>query len=301
MADLVRQKIVFAFNQVFVSLVKEVRKNDALRKAMSKNFKIFDPDSDSYITHFIGCVDVLMEAVRQREDFASCIGCEVLRGINLGQLHDVAGSDADRDVVDRYILTLLSITAVASDLNDDNAQDIEGMLNTLLDKLKAIEQDASALDLSDVFDDDLIAILEALAAKNAPCTPVTEMLDEDKAKTDEFLEKMNGSKLGQLAKELAQNIDPSTIKSPEDLMDFSSKNMGSIIKNVTESIQTKIKDGSLTTDELIGEAMEMMKMFGGPNGAMFKNMNKSAMHNATRQHETKSRLRKKLEKKIPTP
>ena len=91
-----------------------------------------------------------------------------------------------------------------------------------------------------------------------------------------FGESAKNSKIANLAKEISEEIDVSSIKieKPEDIMkmmDFSSSNnvMGDIIKKVSSKITDKIQNGDLNQQDLLSEAMGMMSMMGGKGGGAF--------------------------------
>ena len=288
------EKIVYAFNQVLLGLIKDLRKNAALSKVVGKSFRIFDRESDAYLAHFSSHVPALTAALPVGDGgaftYASCCAAvrelDPVRGVTLDAIYQNFTTDRDRDIVDKYILTLLSIAVLTKDMSDD------AMMGVLLEKLKGIEQDGGA-DVSDVLDDELRNILEILAGKSAGVagvTPVTEMMDDQDEKADEFFARVTNSKIGEIAKELAKNVNT-------DEGAFNPGNLGGMIKTVTETIQSKISDGSLNTEELFSEAVDMMKYFGKGNEGLFKNVNKSAMHNMDRRLKTKARLREKLTKK----
>ena len=312
----IRDKVVFAFNQVLLGLIKDLRRNSDLHKIVGKKCKIFDKESDAYLTHFEASCDVLVAALPADTaapgfSFASDEGArkvEPLRGVPLEAVFEHLTAAADRAVVDKYVLTLLSIAllsrdAKADDDDDAGCEEVGAMMGVLLEKLKDIEQNDSP-DFSDVLSDELRRVLEVLANRSAAPvdgesahTPVSEMMDDRADAAEEFFKRISNSKIGEIAKELSKSVDLEKIASdPKNLTNPG--NLGAVIQSVTSTIQSKISNGSLNTEELFGEAMDMMKYFGGKTGAFGgANVNMAAVHNMDRKLKTKSRLREKLQQK----
>jgi hypothetical protein len=109
------------------------------------------------------------------------------------------------------------------------------------------------------------------------------------------LKSMFDGKIGELAKEMAEDIaadfkdvlgdDIDTNANPQDIIKKLMKNpakISNLMKSVSSKLDAKMKDGSISKEELMKEAGEMMskmKGMGGEGGAgfqeMFKNMAKS--------------------------
>ena len=136
----------------------------------------------------------------------------------------------------------------------------------------------------------------------------------DADKINDTMKGMLSGKLGNLAKEIA-NESTSNLESEEELNNMlkDPTKLFSLVKNVGDKIDTKIKNGELNESELLTEATELLgKMNNIPGmgsiqdmmknmGFNMNNMNMNATENKVKQHEkknkTKERLRKKLEKR----
>lgn len=149
----------------------------------------------------------------------------------------------------------------------------------------------------------------------------------------EHLKGLFDGKIGSLAKELAEeishdvehlfaeegmgNVDPTDIRSTGDLINKLIKNpkkIMSLMKTISGKLQTKMKSGEISEEEIMREAGELMgkmknmKGMGGMND-MFKDLakglgkggkggiNMGALHRMQKQMETKDRMRAKMEEK----
>ena len=145
----------------------------------------------------------------------------------------------------------------------------------------------------------------------------------DMAGLHEHLKGLFDGKIGQLAKELAEEISgdiPGLLgeddgsKTTEDVLKNMMKNpkkMMGLIKTIGEKIKTKMDSGDISKDELMGEASELlskMKEMGGGKefnnilkkmaGGMGKNMrmDTSALNRMSKMESTRDRLLRKMEK-----
>lgn len=132
-------------------------------------------------------------------------------------------------------------------------------------------------------------------------------------------ELLNNGLIGNLAKELAQDINLEDmdigIDESGDVNDIFSKIMSgdnpmkfmNLIQNVGQKIQTKLSDGNIDQSKLVEEAQNMMGMLGNNNpvfDSLLKNakkeMEKGTLQppkNTSHNNPTRDRLRKKLEER----
>ena len=106
---------------------------------------------------------------------------------------------------------------------------------------------------------------EAEAGTGAGAGPLPNLfegMDEGK-----FEEKFMNSSIGNLAKEISQDLDLSdlqNLESPDDLMksfmNGGSGGLGSIIQKVSSKLQTKLASGDLNEEALMKDATQMMGM-----------------------------------------
>lgn len=108
-------------------------------------------------------------------------------------------------------------------------------------------------------------------------------------------ESLFGGEIGNLAKEIAEDLDPSdlNLEDPGALLkslmsgNFDEQNDNSgvvnLVRNITDKLQDKLMNGDLNQDVLFGEAQNVMKQFSGGNSNnpmnMFNMMMNSGMMN----------------------
>lgn len=285
-----QNKVVYTFNRVLLGFIKDLRKNSTLAKSIGKQHKIFDKESETYLEHFKKQYDVLIKHVTKDKDFTFASVPEVQDiDIIVGtSLRDVFAHCND-PAIDRYLLTLLCIVSASNgDGEDDTA------FNIVMEKLQSMEMHI-VTDYNDVFDEEIRMLLETLSEKSDENTsPLTDNVVDPNAfpGAEEFMNKMQNSKLGEIAKEITQSLDTN--------QDFSGENMGNIINTFTSTLQTKISDGSINPQELITDAFNAMQHLGigGANG-LFKNanLNKATLSQMEKQMKTKTRMREKLQRR----
>lgn len=115
-------------------------------------------------------------------------------------------------------------------------------------------------------------------------TAEEELEDKSDEQGDTFgaLPNLFNGPIGELAKEITQEIDPSTINldNPQELLqnlmsgnfdlDNDKTGLGNLVKNVTEKVQSRLASGSLNQEELVNQANNLMSKFGNL-GTMFAN------------------------------
>jgi hypothetical protein len=143
------------------------------------------------------------------------------------------------------------------------------------------------------------------------------------------LKSLFDGKIGKLAKDIAEELandltevidmDKVDANSPKDVLKQLMKNpkkMIELVKNIGTKLNTKMKSGEISQDEIMKEASELFGKMKGMNGGnkefdeMFKNiaknmgglgkntkMNTGALSNMMKTHSMKERMRDKMEKK----
>ena len=133
----------------------------------------------------------------------------------------------------------------------------------------------------------------------------------DSNKINDAMKGILGGKLGDLAKEIVDESN-TNIKSEDDLnslMKDPTKLM-SLVKNVGEKLDTKIKNGDINENELMSEATDLLgKMNDIPGfgsikdmmtnlGLNMNNINTSASENKMKQQTSKNKTKKNLQNKL---
>ena len=290
-------KIEFVFNKIALSFIKEIKDKDPSIKAkLKEHYAIFDKSSDVHITFF-------MNNVTDPSEFKKPFGENLLESESVLQLtifKDITVSDivkvvdvSEHNVVKCYLYDMFMLSHL---YNLNRATDDEVTATELFNKaLQFIDNSDNIVledELDNVFDDELRTLLQNIyeTKKDMHRSVVTinhENLEKD-ARPKEFdsaFEFLNNSRIGDLAKEISQDIDIGNLNldKPEDLLNmdsiFSGDNpvLGDIIGKVSSKISNKIASGELKQEDLMQEALAMMSKLNGANPFMDEMM-KNAMN-----------------------
>lgn len=313
------EQVVFAFNQVFIDLVKDVKSKDrSLGHIIKKGYSCLDRKSDEYIAEWAAAIggEEGEAAWAGAEDLLSdevVRGAEVVRGISVGDMA-IAVDAAEHATLARYLYTLFVLSRVRSHVVDADPADARMIVLVV----------AGLGSASTVEDERCKAVLVKLAAlkkkedDEVPETPQAPPTSSAGLGGDAFFE---DSRIGQLAREITSKIDMSSIASqrPEDLMNMQNLFSGSnsaitnIIQQVGSTITEKIQSGELKQEELVADAMALMSKMnlggmmgganGGPSGNMMKNMmsmfgNMAPPRPPRKGREGREDVRSRLQKKM---
>lgn len=255
------KKVVYSFNNFYLEFLTDLKQyNDNLKKEVKKNFKVFDRASPTYFES-LKCAFL----ASANDDLL----VEVLPGTTFKTILDDM-PETDVSVLKGYFYIFKVLVGIA------NYED-ETILDKVLDIIKSIQDKHVHLDvldnkLKDVLDDEIAQtlrmVVDALRNKEESTSP-------PQGKNNDMFSMLEGSKIGDLAKEISQEIDINSlnISSPEQLLDFSNLSgsnnvLGNIISKVSSTIQRKIEDGQISQSELVNEAMSLVGMLnpGGGGG-----------------------------------
>jgi hypothetical protein len=284
---------------------------------------------DAIFTHCIHVFperffDILYQNVEIfKED--SVVNTEFLPGISFKYLWNCDISDKTKETIWKYLqLILLSIIGCVKDQSafGDTAKLFESINeDEFKDKLQeTLEKMQNLFEKSDTTEGD---------DKTSSSEKGTEGMNMPSA--DEIHSHINGmlgGKLGDLAREIAEetagnlNIDMDNVTDVKGVFQNLFKNPGklmSLVKNVGDKLDTKIKSGEINQSELMAEASEIMnkmkdmpgmgdiqsmlgKMGMGGMGGMGKNVRvdtnamKMQMDKYSKMEQMKERIRRKAEK-----
>ena len=209
-----------------------------------------------------------------------------------------------------------------SDDSSTDESDVSLLVDKVLESINLIQggKDYQA-SLQDIYDKTILDLLGNIAVTTDPTKNTTPaetddvQQDDDINKTAESI--LGNSKIGAVAKEICDELDLSSLQNlerPEDILKMSGENnvLGDLIGKIGAKVHSKIDSGELKHEDLMSEAFNMLNMLnkGGNNplnSPMFQNvlknmgnMNLGAMGQLgqkARVHNTKDRLKKKLEEK----
>jgi hypothetical protein len=289
------------FNKFFSCFIKDLKNtNEEIKSVIKKHYKVIDKSSEEYYDFFWGNVQTYLKDLIALE--TPCVSVaeelkdiEFLKGVTLSfALERVDNKNAFWNYFNCLLVFAFLYNETKSHTNDANTDAEE---NT--DKTEASDEDNGAsgiyvlfvkvvkvlamlqkgqdvsAELEDIVDDDVKDILAKI--KSFDTTDADAKLEDAgdalPIPPTEFLESIENSKIASLAKDIAKEIDISSlnIDKPEDIakmLDFSSENnfLGNIVNKVSSTLTDKISKGELKQEDLMNEAMSMMGMLNGGNG-----------------------------------
>lgn len=221
-------------------------------------------------------------------------------------------TDSIRKTIWDYLQTLFVIgETIVSDSHSikklvENFKKLRETDGSVAEAVENVDETALANMPSSEQDEQVLKMLQSLSEKTK----------ESSANLNEEL--INNGLIGNLAKELAEDIDLNDFnlnldENSENVNDvFSNLISGdnpmkfmNLIQNVGQKIQTKLSEGNLDQSKLVDEAQQMMGMLGN-NNPLFDNLLNTAKQNnkpnsgastSSRDNPTRDRLRRKLEQR----
>jgi hypothetical protein len=263
-------------------------------------------NEDKFIKRYMRKLGDKKELISQKNNDLFVDQIYILKGVDFKELMgNEKITDTIRDTIWDYIQTLFVIgETIVSDSNS-----IQKLVENFK-KMREADGDMSNLikESPEEQDEQVMEMLKNLSEK-------TKTSDSSPELNEELI---NNGLIGNLAKELAQdiNLDEFNLNiddSSENVNDvFSNLISGNnpmkfmnLIQNVGQKIQTKLSDGGLDQSKLVDEAQQMMGMLGN-NNPLFENLLGKAKQNANTppqqqnsnsSNPTRDRLRKKLEQR----
>lgn len=301
-----KDAIIFTFNKFFYDLLEDIQStgNDELAKVVKGNYKVKNLQSSKNIELFASSMtDVIQGHVmralpKELFDLDALQKMIVAKHVPLEKVIDAMGKD-NHTTLQCYIYNLTLMKVILDIANNCADQDdTEAMFNQAMLVLKKIQnKDDISSALDDIYDDDIRSLLKLIEATTGETTPQ----DEGDINDEGMLPQIEGTKIGNMAKEISEELDMSNLKieKPEDVMKLITGDaLGNIIGKVGSKIQEKISSGEVKREDLVSEAFNMMGMLNNP---MFKDILKGANMRVDpsklRSLSTKERLKKKLDEK----
>jgi hypothetical protein len=314
--------LVRVYNRFLIDMLLNLKSENAgLKKALSKAaHKAIDPTSDAYVKHALSTLPKAA-LVDPDADPSQCLAdptvlaFEPLSGVSFGTALEGL-PEACHASLRTYVYILASLTATYGECLAGDAGALACNVIQVLARVQVGDADDA---LDGILDEDIACLLERVgelsaSAKIDASTPFAGG-DEGGGTTDAFMKAMENSKIADLAKEISKEIDVSQIKgdNPMDLLNFanlgdSNSVLGSIVGKVGSKIQSKLATGELKHEDLLAEAVSMLKMFDGnsaiANNPLIGNMLNAAQSGllggvntgATKTSSARERLRQKLAK-----
>ena len=256
------------FNDNLQQFIQIIKNNYPDQKDTIDQHYNFDSPASTYIDEFLTNCTNNGDDISTKNEIIFSKGSTILNNINFYTIwNDDKLSDDQRENIWKYLHTLYIFAYEHKCEND---------FKTLLNNLK--DKDTSKMDEeTKTFKN----IIESLTHKYKETD--SDSNDENSTNRIPVPELFNGV-IGNLAKEIAEEIDPSKINLDDPSKLLSSLMSGNLeekndesgifnlVKDITGKIQNKISSGDLNEDQLLKEAQNMMKTFAGGNSGGFGNL-----------------------------
>lgn len=323
-----KEKIIFTFNQFYITLIKELKEKDPfIRSNIKKNYKTFDKLSSNYTTFFWESIHDIFDTIVEKSCDSLSLDKTIgdftpIKNLTWSTINDKL-SPNEKPIFYNYIFILTIFSKIIVDSGDEPDKEIEALYNKAVEVITNVEKGVDSKEIiEEVLDDDTKKLLEKI--KFNPKSSDEKISSSSSTKNENgnpenIFKNMEASKIVNLAKEISEGIDVSNLKidKPEDvfgMMNGSNNMLGDIIQKVSSTVSGKINSGELNQNDLMQEACNMMASLKGGGGEMggmgdilnnpmfssiLKNMGgkgkKPQMRNTGRSTDTRERLRKKLE------
>jgi hypothetical protein len=223
-------------------------------------------DEQSYLSYYLVNVQMHNNLIASR-DISLFEKVNVLEDINLYFIMTEPESQSNREVVWKYIeaLYLYAHQFVKDNLKLDNAEDIVKGLNDLGFNEEYFKGQTESL----------FKIMENLKTEKSKENEESPQLPPE---MEQMKDTLFGGMIGNLAKEIATEIDPNTLNidsnNPQELLQnlFSggNNNLMGLVQNISGKLQKRIDDGQIDQAALFNEANAIMGNFQKMPG--FENM-----------------------------
>lgn len=232
--------IVKTFNTFFISLLRDLKQmNDEFRNIVKKHYKMIDKTSEKYIEFIKN--NLTKDDILNNNFEDKYIGEE----LNIKNIIETINEN-DKIIFMNYLYILYIITILHEETYD------EELFNKTISIISNIQKKQNVKDDIDcILHDDIRDLLQ--------------LIDHPHSTPD--IDNLENTTIGNLAKEIAKEIDVSGLQNldnPEDIfksiMNFSGENnmLGNIIKTVSTKVNEKLSSGELNQAELFKEAMSML-------------------------------------------
>ena len=282
------------FNENLKQFIDVLKKKYPEQKENIENYYNFDNPGSKYIDEFLENCKNCGDDISSKNEIIFSKGSKILNNVDFYSIWNNTDDDSDNDE--------------SKELSDEQRENIWKYLHTLYifayeyrceKDFKLIMNELKSKDVSTLDEEGKTFrnIIEGLSIQNRkPDNSELESEDCDKKASNSSIpvpDLFNGV-IGNLAKEIAEEIDPSkiNIEDPSKLLsslmngnlDESNDDSGifDLVKDITGKIQNKLSSGNLNEEQLFSEAQNMMKSFaGGQSGipGMDKNFNPMNMFN----------------------
>tara|TARA_B100000575_G_scaffold293962_1_gene307264 strand:- start:6133 stop:7260 length:1128 start_codon:yes stop_codon:yes gene_type:complete len=257
------------FNENLKQFLEIIKVNYPDQKNTIEKHYNFDDPKDIYLNEFIKNCSIIGDDISTKNEIIFSKEITVLNNVDFNSIwNDESLTDDQRENIWKYLHTLY-IFAYEHIKNVD--------FKTVLKEIKNIGNSGNMDNETKTF----INIIESLTDKykNMNTDDLDESMDNDNNDDNKQnssgipTPEMFGGVIGNLAKEIADEIDPNSInlEDPSKLLksllsgnfdeDNDESGLVHLVKNITNKIQDKISTGNLDESQLFNEAQNVMKSF----------------------------------------
>ena len=244
-----------------------------MKYELDQNY-IFPLEGDKYILDYIdNCKDKGFDISTKNEIIFS-ENSKIINGINFYQLwNDDSIEDSQKNIIWKY-LHILYINSYSYEHNLN--------VKSILNKYKNYELDSDELDERTKTVLNIIEFMKQNMDENTEIDNIKIDADEDESNNSNFPNIMNqspeintllDSEIGNLAKEIVQDLDPSSInlENPDQLLKglmsgnlegVENTGLKDLIGTVVSKLENKMTSGDINEEKLLSEANKMMGKFG---------------------------------------
>ena len=270
------------FNNSLKQLLIVIKKKFPKQVDDIDNYYNFESKSDKYYEEFMENCLKFGNEISSKDEIIFSKGNILLKNINFYEIwnHEEM-DDEERDNIWNFLHTLYIYAYEAK--KDSN---FKILIKELKSKKGELDEESKTF----------INIIDSLSNQLKNEKKYQNESENTKENGDfKIDESLFGGEIGNLAKEIAEGLDPSdlNLEDPGALLkslmsgNFDEQNDNSgvvnLVRNITDKLQDKLMKGDLNQDVLFGEAQNVMKQFSGGNSNnpmnMFNMMMNSGMMN----------------------
>ena len=275
--------LVRVYNKFLIDMAMDLKvENAAFKKALKATHKAIDPGSSSYIE----CAAASLGLAGVKESLLGVEVADILGDERVQAFEPLPGvpmraaveglNPEGQGALRTYLFVLASLAATYAESKEGGGGN-DALIGNVLQVLAAVQTGTHNDALEGIMDDDIVSLLERVGEATALATKGAGGDAEGGAEGggadgdgggDAFMKSIENSMIADLAKEISTEIDLTQLGGgdPAELLNFanlgdSNSLLGSIVGKVGAKIQTKLANGELKHDELLAEAMSMLKMF----------------------------------------
>jgi len=274
------------FNKTVCELLQDI---ESVYPNLAESIQVFNSKynvaletNTVYLNYFIIHINPLSECIASKsaELFTKA---DFLEGVDIQSIMNDPESSGNQEVIWKYLesLYLLSHKYLKSLNTDDNDDEnvVEQLKSMGFDESYMKEQTEQLMKIIANMQIPLAGCAANTADTSVDTSTTAETVDTNSTKPKEdvklppemekMTEQMFGGMIGNLAKEIAAGIDPSTLNidpnNPQallqGLLSGENSNLMGLVQNISGKLQSKIESGELNQDALFNEANSIMGNF----------------------------------------